>query len=98
MTWAPILHAASIWFSQGGGLENISAEKVELDVTGSANIGLGPANATSSGDTEEINRSRFNLLLGVSMEALCTPRYLDNSQSLCISSSSQYIHSPGLES
>ena len=34
VTWAPILHAASIWFSQGGGLENISAEKVELDVTG----------------------------------------------------------------
>ena len=34
VTWAPILHAASIWFSQGGGMENISAEKVELDVTG----------------------------------------------------------------
>ena len=87
MTWAPILHAASIWFSQGGGLENISAEKVELDVTGSANIGLGPANATSSGDTEEINRSRFNLLLGVSMEALCTPRYVASiTESQCASS------------
>jgi len=73
-TWAPILNAASIWLSKGGGFENVSAEKVELDVTGSANIGLGPANATSSGDPEEINRSRFNLLLGVSMEALCSPR------------------------
>ena len=73
-TWAPILNAASIWLSQGGGFENVSAEKIELDVTGSANIGLGPANATSSGDPEEINRSRFNLLLGVSMEALCSPR------------------------
>ena len=31
----------------------------ELDVTGSANIGLGPANATSSADPEEINSSRF---------------------------------------
>ena len=30
---------------------------MELDVTGSANIGLGPANATSSGDAEEINKS-----------------------------------------
>ena len=38
VTWAPILHAASIWFSQGGGMENISAEKVELDVTGSDTI------------------------------------------------------------
>jgi len=73
-TWAPILNAASIWLSKGGGFENVSAEKIELDVTGSANIGLGPANATSSGDPEEINRSRFNLLLGVSMEALCSPR------------------------
>merc|ERR1712128_208436 len=73
-TWAPILNAASIWLSKGRGFENVSAEKIELDVTGSANIGLGPANATSSGDPEEINRSRFNLLLGVSMEALCSPR------------------------
>ena len=40
VTWAPILHAASIWFSQGGGLENISAEKVELDVTGEDIIDL----------------------------------------------------------
>jgi len=73
-TWTPILHAACIWFSQGGGRENVSSEKIELDVTGSANIGLGPANATSSADPEDINKSRFNLLLGVSLEALCTPR------------------------
>jgi len=73
-TWAPILNASAIWLSKGEGFENVSAEKIELDVTGSANIGLGPANATSSGDPEEINRSRFNLLLGVSMEALCSPR------------------------
>ena len=55
-TWATILQAASIWFSGGGGLENVSSEKIELDVTGSANIGLGPANATRSGDPEQINR------------------------------------------
>ena len=55
-TWATILQAACIWFSGGGGLENISSEKIELDVTGSANIGLGPANATSSGDPDQINR------------------------------------------
>ena len=73
-TWPPILRASSIWLAGGGGLENVANEKVELDVTGSANIGLGPANATSSGDPEEINRSRFSLLLGVAMEALCTPR------------------------
>ena len=33
-TWTPILHAACIWFSQGGGRENVSSEKIELDVTG----------------------------------------------------------------
>ena len=80
-TWAPILQAACIWLSAGGGLENVSQEKIELDVTGSANIGLGPANATSSADPEEINRSRFHLLLGVSLEALCSPRAGD--LSLC---------------
>lgn len=73
-TWSPILHASAVWLSKGGGFTNVLEEKVELDVTGSANIGLGPANATSSADPEEINRSRFNLLLGVSMEALCSPR------------------------
>ena len=73
-TWAAILAAAATWLSRGGGFDNVSMEKTELDVTGSANIGLGPANATSSADPEEINRSRFHLLLGVSMEALCSPR------------------------
>ena len=80
-TWPPILQAACIWLSAGGGLENVSAEKIELDVTGSANIGLGPANATSSADPEQINRSRFHLLLGVSLEALCSPRAGDLSLS-----------------
>ena len=73
-TWAAILAASATWLSRGGGFDNVSLEKTELDVTGSANIGLGPANATSSADPEEINRSRFHLLLGVSMEALCSPR------------------------
>merc|ERR1719219_1591961 len=80
-TWAPILAAAAIWLSRGGGFDNVSMEKTELDVTGSGNIGLGPANATSSADPEEINRSRFHLLLGVSMEALCSPRTGDLSLS-----------------
>lgn len=44
--WPPILHAASVWLARGGGFDNVSNEKTELDVTGSANIGLGPANAT----------------------------------------------------
>merc|ERR1719339_560613 len=49
-TWAAILAAAATWLSRGGGFDNVSMEKTELDVTGSANIGLGPANATSSAD------------------------------------------------
>ena len=73
-TWAAILAASATWLSRGGGFDNVSLEKTELDVQDSANIGLGPANATSSADPDEINRSRFHLLLGVSMEALCSPR------------------------
>ena len=54
----------------------MAAEKTELAAaTDSANIGLGPANATAQGvPPEAINRSRFHLLLGVGMEALCSPR------------------------
>ena len=78
ITWAPILHAAAVWLTHGGGLANVAAEKTELAAAGadSANIGLGPANATAQGvpSPEEINRSRFHLLLGVGMEALCSPR------------------------
>ena len=96
-TWAAVLAAAATWLARGHGFENVTQEKTELDVTGSGNIGLGPANATSrshnldlsnlweiifpltnlaagSSDPEEINRSRFHLLLGISMEALCSPR------------------------
>jgi HEAT repeat-containing protein 5 len=76
ITWAPILHAAAVWLTHGGGFANVAAEKTELaTATDSANIGLGPANATAQGvPPEEINRSRFHLLLGVGMEALCSPR------------------------
>ena len=66
MTRAPVLHAAAIWLSLGGGFENVSLEKTELDVTGSANIGLGAANASASKEPEEINKDRFHLLLGKS--------------------------------
>ena len=54
----------------------MAAEKTELAAaTDSANIGLGPANATAQGvPPEAINRSRFHLFLGVGMEALCSPR------------------------
>ncbi|XP_023347268.1 HEAT repeat-containing protein 5B [Eurytemora carolleeae] len=74
LTWAPILHAACLWLTRGGGFENVQNEKMELDVVDSGNIGLGAANATSQSDPSDINRSRFHLLLGVSLEALCSPR------------------------
>jgi len=84
-TWAPILQAAAIWLSLGGGFDNVAMEKTELDVTGSANIGLGAANASASKEPEEINTDRFHLLLGISMEALCSPRTGELSTSQLIS-------------
>jgi ribosome biogenesis SPOUT family RNA methylase Rps3 len=54
--------------------DNIAMEKTELDVTGSANIGLEAANASASKEPEEINKDRFHLFLGIIMEALCSPR------------------------
>lgn len=40
-TWPPILHAAAIWLAYGKGFDNVNTEKADLDVDGSANLGLG---------------------------------------------------------
>ena len=50
-TWAAVLAAAATWLARGRGFDNVTLEKTELDVTGSGNIGLGPANATSRSNT-----------------------------------------------
>ena len=49
-TWSPVLEAASVWLTYGRGFDNVRRErKTELEgVEGSANLGLGPANASAS--------------------------------------------------
>uniref|UniRef100_T1IQK7 HEAT repeat-containing protein 5A n=1 Tax=Strigamia maritima TaxID=126957 RepID=T1IQK7_STRMM len=71
-SWPPILHAAALWLNSGG-FENVSNEKIGMDVIGSSNLGLGAVNAASS-NPEEINADRFHLVFGICMEALCSPR------------------------
>lgn len=80
-TWPPILHATSVWVTYGHGFENVQFEsKEDVDVDGSSNLGLGPANAAASKSPEEINTDRFHLIFGVSMEALSNTRSADMSK------------------
>ena len=72
-TWAPILQASCLWLTRGGGLENVTNEKTELEaVNDSANIGLGPANATAQADPGDINRSRYLQLVSYKRYLECS--------------------------
>eukprot|EP00095_Tigriopus_kingsejongensis_P009914 maker-scaffold1364_size45483-snap-gene-0.13 protein:Tk09914 transcript:maker-scaffold1364_size45483-snap-gene-0.13-mRNA-1 annotation:"heat repeat-containing protein 5b" len=77
VTWPPILEAAAIWLTYGHGFDNVQKEKSDMDVEGSANLGIGPANASASKSAENINTDRFYLLFGICMEALSSNRSAD---------------------
>lgn len=79
-TWPPILEAAAIWLTYGQGFENVQKEKSDLDVQGSANLGIGPANAAINKNADDINKDRFYLLFGICMEALSNNRSADLSK------------------
>ncbi|CAG0883432.1 unnamed protein product [Darwinula stevensoni] len=76
VAWPALLHAAALWINDTG-FQNVHLEKSEVNVSGSANLGLGPANAAASKSPEEINSDRFHLIFGVCMEALCHRRASD---------------------
>ncbi|TRY62849.1 hypothetical protein TCAL_08197 [Tigriopus californicus] len=79
-TWPPILEAVAIWLTYGQGFENVQKEKSDLDVQGSANLGIGPANAAANKNADDINKDRFYLLFGICMEALSNNRSADLSK------------------
>ena len=56
-----------------------------MNVEGSANLGLGAANASASKNPAEINQDRFHLLFGICMEALSNNRSADLSKEEVIS-------------
>ncbi|KAM7403791.1 hypothetical protein PAMA_004293 [Pampus argenteus] len=80
-SWAPILHATSLWLHSSG--------FVTLDDT-PANLSR-PATPTSMGHTssvggakspEDVNADRLHLILGISVEFLCSPHSEDQMENI----------------
>ncbi|XP_028905877.1 HEAT repeat-containing protein 5B isoform X2 [Ornithorhynchus anatinus] len=80
-SWAPILHAAALWLnSTGFDTPEVAEEAAAAAVSGSQkrptsvplNQAPGPTPDTKS--LPEVNRARMHLILGVSIQFLCSPR------------------------
>ncbi|XP_077537037.1 HEAT repeat-containing protein 5B isoform X2 [Haemaphysalis longicornis] len=88
--WPAILHAASLWLTQGGGFEGgLHREAPPEEALGTGGLlrgaggaaflhlsssSRGGAGGASSQTPQEINRDWFHLLFGICMEALCGQR------------------------
>ncbi|XP_046742187.1 HEAT repeat-containing protein 5B isoform X2 [Diprion similis] len=80
-SWAPILHAATLWLNARG-FE--SPEPTNVDTNTKNKLGRNNNNDTTN---TESNVERFHLLFGICMEALCSPRSSESTQSVetCLS-------------
>lgn len=102
--WPPILHAASLWLTQGGGFEgglHREAPPEEALGTGglrggasflhlSSSRNSGGAGGAPSQTPQEINRDWFYLLFGICMEALCGQRVSETPE--CVPVCLQALH------
>ncbi|XP_019061162.1 HEAT repeat-containing protein 5B isoform X2 [Fukomys damarensis] len=77
-SWAPILHAVALWLNSTGFTcsESMEAAAGSGSQKRSAAVSLNQASgATASAKTlPEINKDRMHLILGVSIQFLCSPR------------------------
>ncbi|KAK7086919.1 HEAT repeat-containing protein 5B [Halocaridina rubra] len=69
--WPPLLYAAALWLSSGGFDRPGDLENEESDTT--AISPLQQTNTSTSKSSEDINKERFYLLLGICLEWLCSP-------------------------
>ncbi|XP_048508039.1 HEAT repeat-containing protein 5B isoform X2 [Athalia rosae] len=81
-SWAPILHAATLWLNARG---FNSTESTNVDTN--TKITIGNNNNNNNTTNTESNVERFHLLFGICMEALCSPRSSESTQSVetCLS-------------
>ncbi|KAM4625645.1 HEAT repeat-containing protein 5A [Polymixia lowei] len=82
-SWAPILHATSLWLNSSGFVMSDEGE-------GPANLSR-PATPTTMGQShsvggakspEDISTDRLNLILGISVEFLCSPHSEDQIENI----------------
>ncbi|XP_076463435.1 HEAT repeat-containing protein 5B-like isoform X2 [Babylonia areolata] len=73
-SWPPILYALAIWLNEKGFAQ--LGDGAESSPEGSkpalGSLTLQPANALANMKPEEVNKDRFYLILGISMESLCS--------------------------
>ncbi|XP_045683749.1 HEAT repeat-containing protein 5B isoform X1 [Phyllostomus hastatus] len=77
-SWAPILHAVALWLNSTGFTCSESAEAAAVSglQKRSATVNLNQASGAmpSAKSLPEINKDRMHLILGVSIQFLCSPR------------------------
>ncbi|KAF6103608.1 HEAT repeat containing 5B [Phyllostomus discolor] len=77
-SWAPILHAVALWLNSTGFTCSESAEAAAVSglQKRSAAVNLNQASGAmpSAKSLPEINKDRMHLILGVSIQFLCSPR------------------------
>uniref|UniRef100_L7LUE3 LAA1-like C-terminal TPR repeats domain-containing protein n=1 Tax=Rhipicephalus pulchellus TaxID=72859 RepID=L7LUE3_RHIPC len=93
--WPPILHAASLWLTQGGGFEGGLHQEAPPDGLGTGGLRGGESflhlsRSSQSQTPQEINRDWFYLLFGICMEALCGQRVSDTPE--CVPVCLQALH------
>ncbi|ELW63958.1 HEAT repeat-containing protein 5B [Tupaia chinensis] len=77
-SWAPVLHAVALWLNSTGFTcsESTEAAAVSGLQKRSASVNLNQASGATAGakSLPEINKDRMHLILGVSIQFLCSPR------------------------
>nr|XP_056708545.1 HEAT repeat-containing protein 5B isoform X2 [Euleptes europaea] len=79
-SWAPILHAVALWLNSAGFMASESTEETSAAIPNpqkrATSIMLNPAPGTppTTRSLQEINKDRMHLIMGVSIQFLCSPR------------------------
>uniref|UniRef100_H0WIH3 HEAT repeat containing 5B n=1 Tax=Otolemur garnettii TaxID=30611 RepID=H0WIH3_OTOGA len=77
-SWAPILHAVALWLNSTGFTCSESTEAAAISglQKRSTSVNLNQASGAAGGTKSlpEINKDRMHLILGVSIQFLCSPR------------------------
>ncbi|KAK2501320.1 hypothetical protein MC885_008498, partial [Smutsia gigantea] len=77
-SWAPILHAVALWLNSTGFTCSESTESSVIPglQKRSTSVNLNQASGSTPGakSLPEINKDRMHLILGVSIQFLCSPR------------------------
>ncbi|KMQ92675.1 heat repeat-containing protein 5b [Lasius niger] len=82
-SWAPILHAATLWLNaRGFEMDDSNQEKATANAANNNNHNNNNNNDEAAASKTNMNVERFHLLFGICMEALCSPRSSESPQNI----------------